>query len=110
VVDAALDRAGAPGHGQAAGDGVEVLLQAHGERCDARQACAAGAGDPLRQVLPGEFGEHGGERADLVRSGCQEPELTRGRTGETPAITKSASSVTRLADGRPGRIRNQAGT
>ena len=40
----------------------------------------------------------------------QGPELTRGRTGETPAITKSASSVTRLADGRPGRIRNQAGT
>jgi hypothetical protein len=71
VIHAALDRAGASGHGQAAGDGVEVLFQSLGERRDARQARAAGGGDPLRQVLTGELGEHDGERADLAAGGLQ---------------------------------------
>jgi hypothetical protein len=48
------------------GDGVEVLLQALGERGDAGQACGAGGVDPLREVLAGEVRDHGGERADLV--------------------------------------------
>jgi hypothetical protein len=66
VVDAAFDRAGVPFHGQAAGDGVEVLLQALGERRDAGQAGVAGGGHPLRQILAGQVGDHGGEGADLA--------------------------------------------
>jgi hypothetical protein len=69
VIHPALYRAGAPGHGQAVGDGVEVVLQSLGERRDARRAGVAGGGDPLRDVLAGEVGDHGGEGADLA--GCR---------------------------------------
>jgi hypothetical protein len=71
VVDAAFDGAGAPVHGQAVGDGVEVLLQALGERRDAGQAGGAGVADPLREVLAGELGDHDSERPDLAGGGLQ---------------------------------------
>jgi hypothetical protein len=45
------------------------VLQALGERRDARQAGVAGGGGPLREVLAGEVGDHGGEGADLA--GCR---------------------------------------
>jgi len=52
VVDPAFDGAGTPGHGQAVGDGVQVLLQPLGERRDAGQPGVAGIGDPMGQAWP----------------------------------------------------------
>jgi hypothetical protein len=71
VVDAAFDGAGVPAGGQALGDGVEVLLEAFGEGREAWQAGGAGVADPLREVLAGELGEHGGEGADLLSGGLE---------------------------------------
>src|SRR5580704_8977325 len=51
--------------------GVEVLLQALGERGDPGQPGLAGGGHPLRQVLAGQLGDHGGERADLAGCGLE---------------------------------------
>ena len=52
-------------------DGVEVLLKALGERRDAGQLSGPGVADPLREVLAGELGEHGGERADVAAGGLE---------------------------------------
>ena len=71
AVDASLDGSGAPARGQALGDSVEVLLQALGERRDARQPGLARGGHPLRQVLAGEVCDHGGEGTDLAGYGLQ---------------------------------------
>jgi hypothetical protein len=88
----------------AAGDGVEVALQPFGEGRDARQACTAGGGDPLRQVPSGEFGEHGGECADLGWRGLRY--LTRGNRrsgrfanahGTAVTVAQSWNALHRLA-------------
>jgi len=71
VVHAALDGARAPAHGQPVGDGVEVLLEALGEGGDPGQGGLAGGGHPLRQILAGQLGDHGGEAADLAGCGLE---------------------------------------
>jgi hypothetical protein len=115
VVDAALDRAGAPGHGKAAGDGVEVLLQALGERRDAGQPGGAGGIDPLREVLAGQAGDHGGERADLVRRSLQfgaavQDRLEAGLLALGQGAGAAAEPVRDVADGGRGRgQRSRAG-
>jgi hypothetical protein len=108
VVDAALDGAGAPGHGQAVGDGVEVLLQALGARRGAGQAGGAGGVDPLREVLAGEAGDHGGERADLVRCGLEfgaavQDRLEAGLLVLGQGVRAAAEPARDVADGGRGR-------
>ena len=108
VVDASLDRAGAPVHGQAVGDGVEVLLQALGEGGDAGQAGVAGGGHPLREVLAGQLGDHGGERADLVRCGLEfgaavQDGLEAGFLVLGQGVRAAAEPVRDVADGGRGR-------
>jgi hypothetical protein len=70
-LDPAFDRAGVPAAGQALGDGVEILLEAFGERRHAWKLGGPDVADPLREVLAGELGEHRGERADVAGGGLE---------------------------------------
>jgi hypothetical protein len=105
VVHASFDGAGAPVHGQAVGDGVEVLLQSFGERGDAGQAGVAGGGHPLREVLAGQLGDHDGEAANLVAGGLQfgaavEDGLEQGLLVLGQGVGVAGEPVRDVADGR----------
>ncbi|MFJ5031106.1 hypothetical protein ACIQB5_23885 [Streptomyces sp. NPDC088560] len=67
----AFDDAGAPGQGQASGDGGEVPFEAVGEGVEAGQVVGADRFDPLRKPVAFEVGEHPPECADVGGEGCQ---------------------------------------
>jgi hypothetical protein len=69
VVDAAFVGPGVPAAGQALSDGVEVLFRAFGEGGQARKLGGPDVTDPLREVVAGELGEHGGEGAHVAAGG-----------------------------------------
>jgi hypothetical protein len=85
-----------------------VLFQASGEGCDAGQPGVAGAGDPLREVLAGELGEHGSERADLVAGGLEfgaaaEDGFEPGPLVLGDGVRAAGEPAGDVADGRRGR-------
>jgi hypothetical protein len=101
VVDAALDRAGAPVHGQAVGDGVEVLLQALGEGGDAGQPGFAGSAKGIvRPPCP-----HCGRVIPLVkpRNGLRLYRncVARSRAEPCSRCGTVREAATRDEDGRP---------
>jgi hypothetical protein len=116
VVHAAFDGPGAPLHGQAVGDGVEVVLQALGERRGAGQAGVAGGVDPLREVLAGEADDYGGEGADLAGCGLElgaavQDGLEPGALVLGQGVRAAAEPVRDVADdGRGRRKRRQMRT
>jgi hypothetical protein len=88
--------------------GVEVLLQALGERRDTGQAGGAGGVDPLREVLADEAGDHRGERADLVGCGLELGAAVQDRPEPGllvlgQGVLAAAEPVRDVADGGRGR-------
>src|SRR6266508_3516422 len=71
MIHATLDGPGVPSRGQPPGDRVQVAGQAVGERGQARQALGADRGDPGREFLAAELGEHLAEGADVAGGRAQ---------------------------------------
>ena len=89
------------------GDSVDVVLQSLGERRDARQAGVAGGSDPLREVVAGEVGDHGGEGADLAGGGLEfgaavQDGLESGALVLGQVVRPAAEPVRDVPDGRRG--------